>query len=75
MDALKAALQGERRGYEFYYAVAGTTADPELRKLAKEFVREEAEHVDTLKLWIAAEAAKREARRALARNGGEVRRG
>ncbi len=59
MDALKAALQGERRGYEFYYAVAGTTADPEIRKVAKEFVREEAEHVDTLKLWIDAEAAKR----------------
>ena len=35
-------LQGERRGYEFYYAVAGTTADAEIRAVAKEFVREEA---------------------------------
>ena len=55
MDALKAALQGERRGYEFYYAVAGTTRDEDIRKLAKEFVKEEAEHVETLKQWIAAE--------------------
>jgi rubrerythrin/ferredoxin len=55
LDALKAALQGERRGYEFYYAVAGTTADERIRTLAKEFVKEEAEHVETLKQWIAAE--------------------
>ncbi|MEY4582036.1 MAG: hypothetical protein RL701_6739 [Pseudomonadota bacterium] len=52
LDALKAALQGERRGYEFYYAVAGTTTDPRIRSLAKEFVREESEHVETLKQWI-----------------------
>jgi rubrerythrin/ferredoxin len=58
LDALKAALQGERRGYEFYYAVAGTTKDEEIRKLAKEFVKEEAEHVETLKRWIAAEEAR-----------------
>jgi len=55
LGALKAALQGERRGYEFYYAVAGTTKDAEIRDVAKEFVREEAEHVDTLKQWIAQE--------------------
>lgn len=55
LDALKAALQGERRGYEFYYAVAGTSSDPDIRKAAREFVREEAQHVDTLKLWIAKE--------------------
>jgi rubrerythrin/ferredoxin len=58
LDALKAALLGERRGYEFYYAVAGTTKDSEIRALAKEFVKEEAEHVDSLKLWIAREEAK-----------------
>lgn len=57
LGALKAALQGERRGFEFYYAVAGTTADAEIRAVAKEFVREEAEHVDKLKQWIAAEEA------------------
>jgi hypothetical protein len=55
LDALKAALQGERRGFEFYYAVAGTTADPTIRTVAKEFVKEETEHVETLKQWIARE--------------------
>jgi rubrerythrin/ferredoxin len=55
LDALKAALQGERRGYEFYYAVAGTSEDPVIRDMAKEFVKEEAEHVATLKQWIARE--------------------
>jgi rubrerythrin/ferredoxin len=57
LGALKAALQGERRGYEFYYAVANTNEDPDVRALAKEFVQEEAEHVETLKTWIAAEEA------------------
>jgi len=57
LDALKAALQGERRGYEFYYAVAGTNVNPEIRKAAREFVLEEAQHVDTLKLWISKEEA------------------
>ncbi len=55
LDALKAALQGERRGFEFYYAVAGTTTDAQIREVAKEFVKEETEHVDTLKEWIARE--------------------
>ena len=57
LDALKAALQGERRGYEFYYAVAGTASDPALRAVAKEFVKEEADHVETLKRWIVIEAS------------------
>ena len=57
LDALKAALQGERRGFEFYYAVAGTTTDAQIRAVAKEFVREETEHVDTLKLWVEREEA------------------
>jgi rubrerythrin/ferredoxin len=57
LDALKAALQGERRGFEFYYAVAGTTNDAEIRKVAKEFVKEEIEHVETLKKWIVREEA------------------
>ncbi len=54
LDALKAALQGERRGYEFYYAVAGTSNNPEVSAQAKEFVKEEAEHVKILEAWIAA---------------------
>lgn len=58
LGALKAALQGERRGYEFYYAVAGTTSDPVIKKVAREFVREEAEHVETLKLWIEKEESR-----------------
>jgi rubrerythrin/ferredoxin len=57
LDALKLALQGERRGFEFYYAVANTTTDKQIRSVAKEFVREETEHVETLKLWIEREEA------------------
>jgi rubrerythrin/ferredoxin len=57
LGALKAALQGERRGFEFYYAVAGTTKDPDIRKVAREFVREETEHVEKLKQWIEQEEA------------------
>lgn len=57
LDALKAALQGERRGYEFYYAIAHTTKDVDVRAVAKEFVKEEAEHVEKLKQWIAQEEA------------------
>ncbi len=52
LDALKAALQGERRGFEFYYAVAGTAVNPQVRDVAREFVKEETEHVETLKRWI-----------------------
>lgn len=55
LDALKAALQGETRGYEFYYAVAGTSTNPEVTAVAKEFVGEEAEHVKILEAWIARE--------------------
>jgi rubrerythrin len=55
LDALKVALQGERRGYEFYYAVAHTSPHPEIAAVAREFVKEEAEHVETLKQWIARE--------------------
>jgi rubrerythrin len=52
LDALKVAMQGERRGYDFYYAVAGTTQDPEIADMANEFVKEEAEHVEILSRWI-----------------------
>jgi rubrerythrin/ferredoxin len=57
LGALKAALQGERRGFEFYYAIAGTTKDADIRAVAKEFVREEMEHVEKLKQWIEQEEA------------------
>lgn len=55
VDALRAALQGERRGYEFYVAVTATTAVPEVAAIAKEFVKEEAEHVKILEAWITRE--------------------
>jgi rubrerythrin/ferredoxin len=57
LGALKAALQGERRGFEFYYAIAGTTTDADIRAVAKEFVREETAHVEELKRWIEQEEA------------------
>lgn len=52
LGALKAALQGEKRGYEFYHAIAGTAKDPEVVKHAKMFAKEEAEHVAILEDWI-----------------------
>jgi rubrerythrin/ferredoxin len=57
LGALKAALQGERRGFEFYYAIASATSDAAIRSVAREFVREETAHVETLKQWIAREEA------------------
>ncbi|MGA9550232.1 MAG: 2Fe-2S iron-sulfur cluster-binding protein [Rhodomicrobium sp.] len=55
LGALKAALLGERRGLEFYHSVAGFSKDPEIVEHAKEFVKEEAEHVEILERWIARE--------------------
>ena len=55
IDALKVALQGERRGYEFYCAVAATSKSPDVSALAKEFVKEEADHVKVLEAWITRE--------------------
>ena len=66
LDALRAALEGERRGFEFYAFVAGTAKDPEIVALAKEFVKEEAEHVEVLKAWIIREEWALKARAAAA---------
>ena len=55
LDALRAALQGEKRGYEFYYSVANTSNNSEIVGLAREFVGEEAEHVKLLEAWITRE--------------------
>ena len=55
LDALRAALQGEKKGFEFYYAVAGTATDADIIASAKEFVHEEAEHVKVLEAWITRE--------------------
>jgi rubrerythrin/ferredoxin len=57
LGALKAALQGERRAFEFYYAIAGSASDPQVRSVAKDFAREETEHVEKLKQWIEQEEA------------------
>jgi rubrerythrin/ferredoxin len=64
LGAFKVALQGERRGFEFYYAIAHTTKDPEIKSVALEFVREEMEHVEKLKQWIEQEEAVLRARAA-----------
>ena len=56
-DALKAALEGERLGFEFYHHVAETSRDGEIRGLAKEFAKEESEHVEILERWIERENA------------------
>lgn len=58
LDALKAGLQGEKRGYEYYYIVADSSDIPEVVEKAKEFLKEEAEHIALLERWIARETAK-----------------
>ncbi|MCF4165966.1 hypothetical protein L2U69_09950 [Zavarzinia compransoris] len=55
LDALKAALQGETRGYEFYLSVKAKAKDPEIARMARLFVKEEAEHVKILEAWITRE--------------------
>jgi rubrerythrin/ferredoxin len=55
LDALRAALVGEKRGYEFYYSIAGTSRDPAISAAAREFSQEEAEHVQVLEAWITRE--------------------
>ncbi|PEQ14465.1 ferredoxin [Novosphingobium sp. PC22D] len=55
LEALKAALVGERRGYEFYLAIAETTGNPEVRDLAKSFAREESEHLKIIEASVTRE--------------------
>jgi rubrerythrin/ferredoxin len=55
LGALKAALQGETRGYEFYVSVAAKVKSPEVAALAKEFVKEEAQHIRVLEALITRE--------------------
>ncbi len=52
-EAMEIALESEKRGYGFYKSVLDTTEDPEIKVLAKEFVAEEAEHVEWLERWQA----------------------
>lgn len=58
-QAMEIALDSEKRGYAFYKAVLDTTSDPEIKALAKEFVAEEAEHVEWLERWITDEETRR----------------
>ncbi len=58
LDALKAGLQGEKRGYEYYYIVADTSEIPEVVTKAKEFLAEEAEHIAVLERWVQRETAR-----------------
>ncbi|KPG01611.1 ferritin family protein [Rhodopseudomonas palustris] len=51
--ALQIALEAETGAYDWYKNVLDTTADPEIKALAKEFVAEESGHVAELHRWIA----------------------
>jgi ferredoxin/rubrerythrin len=55
LDALKAALQGERRCFEFYCAVEATAKSPEVAKAARPFIKAESERVKVLEAWITRE--------------------
>lgn len=46
LEALQMALAGEERALAFYTALAADTPDPAVKRLLKEFVDEEAEHVE-----------------------------
>lgn len=58
--ALEIALQNERRALAFFGLLARTTGALELRELAQEFAREEAEHVELLQQWLARTAKPRD---------------
>jgi rubrerythrin len=53
LAALELALEGEVSGHAYYDAVARTTSDPEVARLAGSFAEEEAQHVAELERWIA----------------------
>jgi rubrerythrin len=50
--ALQFALANERRGWEYYNDMATGASDPEIRKLARHFADEEADHVKELEAWL-----------------------
>lgn len=51
-QALRLALDNERRGRDFYAGVAQKWPDPAVRVLAAEFAAEEGEHVAALERWL-----------------------
>lgn len=56
-QALQVALDAETAGLNFYRDVLQSTQDPDIKLLAQEFVKEEAEHVAELQRWIALHAS------------------
>lgn len=52
--ALEMALEGERRGRDYYTGVAAGTTNARLRTLAEEFAAEESEHVAALEKLLQA---------------------
>jgi rubrerythrin len=57
VTAYRLALDGEERSQLFYAAIVAETTDPEVRRMAKEFAAEEAEHVSELERLMARLAA------------------
>jgi rubrerythrin len=55
--AFQLALDGEERSQLFYSAIVSATSDPEVRRMAREFAQEEAEHVAELEKLMARRAA------------------
>ena len=57
VDALRLALESERRGHAYYAMTAATSPDPEVRSFARLFAEEEQAHVSELEKRIAGTAA------------------
>lgn len=55
--AYRLALDGEERSQLFYAAIASSTRDHEVRRMAREFAKEESEHVAELERIMARLAA------------------
>lgn len=58
--ALEIALRNEQRALAFFSLMADAGGPEELRTLASEFAREEAEHVQLLQQWLARTAKPRD---------------
>jgi hypothetical protein len=56
VQALRLALEHERRGRDFYACVAGDSPDPEVRRLAGEMAAEEGAHIELLLGWLKRES-------------------
>ncbi|KAB2917371.1 MAG: rubrerythrin [Hyphomicrobiaceae bacterium] len=51
--ALELALAGEQRALAFFQAAAASASDPQIKRMAEEFVEEEAEHVNLVHRLLA----------------------